>query len=159
MPVGGAAVMSRCRSWGLVALVAALLAACTQGAGVTEEVERGPYDSAAEVDATKVEAEPSEVVPGGEVELVFPEETGRGHAYTLERLVDGQWDYRWVLTSDRSTVYGPARVPDDQVDWDDIAVTDRGPDTVQLPEELEPGEYRLCTEAAQVCVELSIVEP
>lgn len=120
----------------------------------------------------KITVEPEQVRPGGRAEVRFPEETARGIDYYLERRREVRWhEYEWVLhpdIADRSQededVPGYVRV-DGDTGWPDGSASGAGPDVVELPKELEPGEYeyRLCArpvrgdESDFICAPLTVM--
>jgi hypothetical protein len=92
-------------------------------------------------------ADPEQVAPGEQVALTFPEETGRGLGFALDQQTDDGWQRRAYLTSAPGD--GPPdepawHPPDPRPEWDSIGIGGPGPDVVQIPDELEPGSYRIC---------------
>ena len=94
-----------------------------------------------------VRAAPSSARPGQEVDLLFPEETGRGIPFFLEREVGDGWEQVALMTSDANGARYQQTVvlPDDEYGWIDVGVRGPGPDAVVLPDELTAGDYRVCT--------------
>ena len=108
-----------------------------------------------------VRAEPATARPGQEVELYFPEETGRGIAYELDRQVDDGWETTHRMTAATADGGGvPRTVPVGTAGYGypDIGVGGPGPDTVVLPDDLAPGDYRICTAnaGADFCTPLTV---
>jgi hypothetical protein len=92
-------------------------------------------------------AGPERVAPGEQVALSFPEETGRGLGFALDEQTDDGWQRRAYLTAapDEGPPDEPAWHPPNELPvWDAIGIGGPGPDVVQLPDELEPGSYRIC---------------
>jgi hypothetical protein len=111
-----------------------------------EDAQRGPYDPHAEMRPELMELQPAAPTPGQIVALSFPQETERGVMFVLERQTgDDSWDHLYLMLSDSH--HQPATFPPeaDDLDWDDVGIDGPGPDRVALPEDLRPGEYRICT--------------
>jgi|GEM_PF-2520163 len=103
-------------------------------------------------------ATPSTVAAGGTVALTYddPVDGIRGAYFVLTNgartPVAGLW-------SDRYTEAGAGWTTDlENMEVLDFPVFDAGPDTIIVPDVLEPGEYTLCTENAptEVCTALTV---
>lgn len=97
--------------------------------------------------------------PGDELTLRFPQETPRGLAFDLDRRSEGSWETTHRMTSDATGApYRTVPVGAEGFGVDDVGVTGFGPERVRLPDELEPGEYRLCAAdaAERFCAPLPV---
>ena len=106
--------------------------------------------------------EPEQVAPGEQVALTFPEQNLRGLAFVLQQQAEDGWQLRAYLTSAPGD--GPPGEPgwyppDAPPDVEDVGIVDTGPDMVQIPDEAEPGEYRICTMNApeRMCSAINII--
>lgn len=136
------------------------------GTGVdttTADKARGPFDPAARLRPELMVIEPPSAAAGSTVEVRYPDETGRGVAFTLERAHENDWVLEYYLTSGVDG-YGdgtPHWVPWDADDhgWDDIGIGGPGPDLIAIPPTAEPGNYRICTANAgdNFCSELNVL--
>lgn len=106
--------------------------------------------------------EPEAAPPGTQLALRFPEETSRGIAFTLDRRTADGWETTHWMTSDANGDRDPDTIPAGSEGFavEDVGVGGPGPDHVRLPEELEPGEYRVCTANAvtQFCAPLTVTD-
>lgn len=104
-------------------------------------------------------ADPSTARPGDRVAVRFPEHTDRGIAFHLERLDGDDWTTTHWMVSDANGGE-PATVPEgtDGFGWEDVGITGPGPDHIELPADLEPGSYRICTGNAvpDICTPLHV---
>jgi len=106
-------------------------------------------------------ATPSTVAPGGTVALTYddPVDGLRGGYFVM---TDASGTPVAGLWSDRYAEAGPGWTSDvEHMEVLDFPVFDAGPDTVIVPDVLEPGEYTLCTEnaAPNVCTTLTVTAP
>ena len=103
-------------------------------------------------------AETDEARPGDAVTIDWSADTTRGVAYRLGRMADGgEWTVEYFLGVG-SGEPGSWHRSDAEVEIPAMAITDRGPDRLRIPEEAEPGTYRLCTlDDPGLCVELDVV--
>lgn len=121
-----------------------------------------PYDGASTNKPELLVIDPSSAEAGEQVELTFPQGTSRGVAFTLEREARGGWAWTHGLTSGVDG-YGDGRpswvARGTSFGWDDIGVEGVGPDLILLPDELDPGSYRICTANARsnFCGELKVL--
>lgn len=158
----------------VIALAVGLLSAC--GATSTAPAESsttpggspapsvGPYDPDAQMRPELMQVKPSPAVAGQPIEVRFPEETERGVGWVLEEQGNNSWHAGWSLTA-ASGSYDSEYVPnwypaDDEAAfaWDALAIAGPGPDTLLIPDDAQPGIYRLCTanKIDNICVELAI---
>lgn len=103
--------------------------------------------------------EPAEAAPGTVVAMQFPQHTSRGVAFQLDALVDGGWVPQYWMTAVQEGQPRPAvRVGTQGYGTDDVGVGGPGPDRVLLPEDVPPGQYRICTAnaAKDFCATLQI---
>ena len=98
--------------------------------------------------------------PGDAVTIEWSADTVRGVAYRLGRVAeDGEWTAEYFLGIG-SEEPGSWHRSDDEVEIPAMALTDRGPDRLRIPEEAEPGSYRLCTlDDPGMCVAIEVGEP
>jgi hypothetical protein len=96
--------------------------------------------------------------PGDAVTIGWSADTIRGVAYRLGRVAaDGEWTVEYLLGIG-SGEPGSWHRSDAEVEIPAMAITDRGPDRLRIPEEAEPGTYRLCTlDDPGMCVELEVI--
>jgi len=83
----------------LLALLATTAALAGCGETTSPEEPSSPHDDAAELRDDLMVAEPSTTRPGSQIELSFPQETGRGLGFVLEEELDDGWALRYFLTS------------------------------------------------------------
>ena len=134
-----------------------LLAACSTVLPVGT-----PHDATAAFRPASMVADRDVVAPGDVVQLTFPDEMARGIHFVLEEETGLTWTYRYGLISS-----GADGAPGwfDPMDADtavpDIGVVGPGPDRIIVPEEAQPGSWRICTGNAgeNVCVRVEIREP
>ncbi|HEX7171703.1 MAG TPA: hypothetical protein VF365_03725 [Candidatus Limnocylindria bacterium] len=102
-------------------------------------------------------ADRPEVRPGDAVTIAWSTATVRGVAYRLGRMAaDGEWTVEYFLGIG-SGVPGSWHRSDDDVEIPAMALTDRGPDRLRIPEKAEPGAYRLCTlDDPGMCVAIEV---
>ncbi|WP_293696821.1 hypothetical protein [uncultured Agrococcus sp.] len=122
----------------------------------------GPHDPDAVVRPDLVQPETETVAAGDTLEVTFPEETGRGIAWSLEIREEGDWHLRYFMSANSDGIGGEPSWADagdeDEHYWIDIGISGSGPDLVPIPETAEPGEYRLCTanSAPNICAEITV---
>lgn len=140
-----------------VAGVALLTAACTDD-GDQIAIDRGPHDPEAVIDEGLIRAEPHIAAPGEDIDLVYPTGMSRGIGFTLERRTTDDWSHQWSLTSDAGAPEPVVRPASEEVSWEAVGITDPGPDGVRLPDDAEPGSYRICTALSpdNVCASIQI---
>jgi hypothetical protein len=110
-----------------------------------------------------MELSASQVNPGQTIEVRFPQETARGIAWVLEEQDGETWQARYYLTA-VTDGYGAGSpswwsVDDDEGrGWEDIGIEGPGPDTLTIPDTVQPGAYRLCTvnSLQNICTTLDI---
>lgn len=105
--------------------------------------------------------DPTHVTPGGTVALRFPEETGRGVAFQLDRRDGQEWSTRYWMTSDGNGGQPvTVAVGTDGYGVVDVGVAGPGPDHVQIPHDAAPGAYRICTANAgdEFCAPIQIID-
>ena len=134
----------------LLVLMMLAVAACSGGSDSEEAADApGPLEPDSVV-SDGVEVNPSEVAPGDAIEVAYPDEdTGRTICLALEvDAGDGQWDYVYTLITDRAG--GGARsIPAEEWEACDAQeFTGSEPDGAVLPDDLEPGSYRVCAIAS-----------
>lgn len=145
-------------------LMAAILQACGSPSGPAgDSGATDPVDEPAAVRPGLMVIEPEQVAPGEQVALTFPEQNLRGLAFVLQQQAEDGWQLRAYLTSAPGD--GPPGEPgwyppDAPPDVEDVGIVDTGPDMVQIPDEAEPGEYRICTMNApeRMCSAINIIE-
>jgi hypothetical protein len=119
----------------------------------------GPNDPAAELRPDLIIA-PESAHPGAVVRLVFPEETPRGVHFVLES--SGDWQLVYHLVSDANggqpSYFRPGATG---IGVPAVGIGGAGPDRVQVPPDVQPGEYRICTANAgeNFCAPIEIVAP
>lgn len=149
--------------WVAVVLMAATLHAC--GSPSSPEGDAGAPGSSDEPAAVRpglMVVEPEQVSSGEQVALTFPEQTLRGLVFVLQQRTGDGWQLRAYLAS--APGGGPPEEPgwyppDAPPDVEDVGVADAGPDIVQIPDDAEPGDYRICTMNApeRMCSAVGIV--
>jgi len=132
--------------------------------------EEGPYDPDAEIRPDLMEIDPDEVLPGDQVELLYPQGTSRGVGFVLEERVGDSWQVRYFLTvpdigdgdDPPEDLWGSWFPPDnpDRLEWPDVGVDGTIPGRALIPEPATPGEYRICTANTDpnFCAELTITQ-
>lgn len=102
---------------------------------------------------------PATPTPGSVVEVTFAEDTMRGIAWNLDQRDGDRWTTRFWLVSDANGGE-PDAVPAGTQGWgvNDVGVAGTGPDRVLIPEETEPGSWRLCTanRGEEICASVEI---
>lgn len=137
--------------------VALVVSACTDD-GDKIPIEAGPSDPDAVIDERLIRAQPHIAAPGDDVDLLFPTEVNRGIGFTLERRTVGDWTHQWSLTSDAGPPEPMVHPGTEDVDWDAVGIDGPGPDRVRIPDDAEPGSYRICTAISQenICASIEI---
>jgi hypothetical protein len=151
--------------WVAIVLMAAILLvqACGSPSGPAgDSGAPDPADEPAAVRPGLMVVEPAQVAPGERVALTFPEQTLRGLAFVLQQQAEDGWQLRAYLTS--APGEGPPGEPgwyppDAPPDVEDVGIVDTGPDMIRIPDEAEPGDYRICTMNApeRMCSAISII--
>lgn len=113
-----------------------------------------------------LEVSASPASPGETIEVRFPQETDRGIAWVLEEQDGNDWHVLYYLTAaiNKNDSFGSPSwwsVDDNEgKGWPDIGVNGLGPDTIEIPDSIDPGTYRLCTANSvdNICTSLDINE-
>lgn len=104
--------------------------------------------------------DPRGAEPGQLVAMRFPEETMRGVAFQLDGRTGEGWEPVAWMTSDGNGGE-PVTVPafTEGYGVEDVGVGGPGPDHVRLPDDVPPGDYRICTANAgeEFCAPLEVV--
>jgi hypothetical protein len=150
----------------VVALTGAILLACGTPPDETAADRRAAEQTQAtfEMRPDLMVADPEQVAPGEQVALTFPEETGRGLGFALDQQTDDGWQRRAYLTSAPGD--GPPdepawHPPDPRPEWESVGIGGPGPDVVQIPDELDPGSYRICDVMSgdeNICTPIAITD-
>jgi hypothetical protein len=90
--------------------------------------------------------DPVNAAPGQLVAMRYPEQTSRGVAFQLDRRTGDGWTPVSWMTSDGNGG-DPITVPAFTGGFGvpDVGVGGSGPDHVRLPDDVPPGDYRICT--------------
>lgn len=152
--------MSRPRTALLLAVAAAVvLTGCGGAPSPSVEDPGGPDASALPMEPGLLVVEPPVAGPADRLALRFPQGTLRGIAFQLDRAANRGWETTHLMTSDANGGIAET-VPAGAEGWgvDDVGIGGPGPDHVQLPEDVEPGDYRVCTANAgeDFCAPLTI---
>ncbi|MFJ6281398.1 hypothetical protein [Arthrobacter subterraneus] len=134
------------------------------GCGDAGNQRQGVNDPRAQMHPELLEVSASPASPGETIEIRFPQETGRGIAWVLEEQDGNDWRVLYYLTAaiDNNHNFGSPSwwsVDDSEGrSWEDIGVSGPGPDTIQIPDSIDPGTYRLCTanSVENICTMLDI---
>lgn len=105
--------------------------------------------------------DPSTAEPGQLLAMHFPEETSRGIAFQLDRRESGNWlPVAWMTSDGNGGEPATVSVTTEDYGVDDVGVGGPGPDHVRLPDDVAPGDYRICTANAgeEFCAPLEIVD-
>ena len=133
----------------LLALLATTAALAGCGETTSPEEPSSPHDDAAELRDDLMVAEPSTTRPGSQIELSFPQETGRGLGFVLEEELDDGWALRYFLTSAPADggPNEPSWIPaaDGEPGWELAGIGGPGPDIIEVPGTATDGTYRVCT--------------
>ena len=103
--------------------------------------------------------EPNTVAPGTTLEVRFLGEDVRGVAFALQQDTKDSWVVRYTYVARAGQPTGGSWIPaGDAVAYPDVG--DSGPLTLVLPVDLQPGNYRFCTENAghNYCASLEVAE-
>lgn len=105
-------------------------------------------------------AEPSTAAAGSVITLRFPTEFLRGVGFQLESRQASGWQLEYYLVSGYGRrPWWHADDPNTQgAGWPDIAIGGPGGEKLRVPDDAEPGVYRLCTANAKptACTLLTI---
>lgn len=138
----------------LIPVLAVFVGACAAGsvgepsttqAGMSQV--KGPNDPDARIAPDVIRLERTQVTAGEQLEIFFPKESIRGVHFALEARDDSGWDLRHHLLSDWGGERNPQSFPAGSPTFavEDVGIGGPGPDTVVIPHDAEPGEYRICT--------------
>jgi hypothetical protein len=135
----------------LVATCAVVLSACGRG---------GRYDANAVVRPAEMVVDREVVEPGDTVGLEFPQGRVRGLMFALEQEVAETWQYRYSLISTGLSGEATWHSADDSPAYDANVEMFAGSERVRIPDDAEPGTWRICTTDARenVCVQFDIVD-
>jgi hypothetical protein len=109
----------------------------------------------------KMTVTPAVALPGQVVSLTYADDFMRGIAYQLVHDEGSATDLDapayYLSASDERVSWASA---DQDYAWVDIGVGGPGPDRVQVPDDIEPGEWLVCTAnaAEQRCASLTVTE-
>jgi hypothetical protein len=140
--------------------VSSALAAATDCSWVVADVTHAdPPEPEPQMQPELLVLDPATAAPGQLVAMRFPEQTSRGVAFQLDRrTADGWVPVAW-MTSDGNGGE-PTTVPAFAEGYSvhDVGVRGPGPDHVRLPDDVPPGDYRICTANAgeDFCAPLEI---
>lgn len=127
-----------------------------EAAGLRPEPE--PVEAELRLDL--VVATPNPASAGDLVDLSFPDETFRGVAFQLDRETGDGWEpIAWMTSSANGGDPMTVPVGSDGYGVDDVGIGGPGPDVVVLPDDLDPGPYRICTANRgdpEICAELTV---
>lgn len=146
----------------LLALLATTAALAGCGETTSPEEPSSPHDDAAELRDDLMVAEPSTTRPGSQIELSFPQETGRGLGFVLEEELDDGWALRYFLTSAPADggPNEPSWIPaaDGEPGWELAGIGGPGPDVIEIPDTATEGTYRICTAIApeNYCAQITV---
>jgi hypothetical protein len=111
-----------------------------------------------------LEVSDSPASPGQTIQIQFPQETDRGIAWVLEEPHGNRWRAVYYLAAainNNDSFSSPSWWSVDDSEgkgWADIGVSGPGPDTLTIPDSIDPGTYRLCTanSVENICTVLGI---
>ena len=121
-----------------------------------------PIDPDAAVDPGRMIVMPAVAQPGELVELTFPLHHERGVLFAIDEAIADDWQRRAMLLSDANggdPRWSRADAEDLMVEM--VGIAGEGPDRVPIPDDLPPGDYRICTANAveNLCVPIQVVAP
>ena len=121
----------------LVSLVTVVAVGCG-----SENADKASVDE----EPLKMTAEPSEVEPGGELQISYSEPKARGVLLRLLRLEDDNWvDAYDAITTEAPGQRGdPVTVGVGELDVADIGASPEEPDEIIVSESAPSGTYRAC---------------
>jgi hypothetical protein len=101
---------------------------------------------------------PSDPQAGETFEASFDELNSRGGYFTLERWENERWSDPVFLLESDALVGSPEVRPAGRMEMMDYGVEGVGPDGLVMPDQIEPGYWRLCTANAadHACVQLVV---
>jgi hypothetical protein len=143
-------------------LVSPVLAVLLSACGATPVTTLPwPIDPEAAVDPGRMVVSPAVAEAGKLIELSFPGGHDRGLLFAIDAATSDGWARRAMLLSDANggtPQWSPADGEGLLVEM--VGIGGRGPDRVPIPEDLPPGDYRICTANAveNLCVRLEIVD-
>ena len=147
----------------LLRLSAALFVLTLVACGAAPTPEPWPVDPEAPMRPDAMVVEPPVADAGAVVAVSYPNGWERGILYAIDRELGDGWERRYLLVSDASGGQPTwfAAGDDENAVVEAIGIAGSGPDRVQLPDELEPGAYRICTANAAdaVCSPIEVVAP
>lgn len=102
-------------------------------------------------------------LPGEQFWVIFDESNRRGGAFVLQPWTGDTWaEPVYLLISDANGSPPTAtRITPTNYGWEDWGNGGRGPDGFLLPDDIEPGTWRLCTANAadEACMQLAVGDP
>ncbi|GAA1134492.1 hypothetical protein [Arthrobacter flavus] len=136
------------------------------GCGDGGNQRQGANDPAAQMRPALLEISTSPTSPGETIEVRFPQETDRGIAWVLEEQSGNDWRVLYYLGAaldNNDSFSSPSWWSVDDNEGKavpDIGVNGPGPDTLAIPDSIDPGTYRLCTanSVKNICTMLDINE-
>lgn len=108
--------------------------------------------------------QPTAVPAGGATTVRFAQQRSRGVVYLLGIEVDQSWEPLYMLTAGVES-YSDGTPHWDEIGpssgWDEVAVTNDGPDDLVIPDTAVVGTYRLCTTGSSdnICALLTVTSP
>jgi hypothetical protein len=144
-----------------VVLVIAACGSPTLTASPTGPIPRWPIDRDAVLDPARMVVTPAAAEAGELVSLTFPRADERGLLFAIDAATPDGWARRAMLLSDANggePQWSPADGEGLLVEM--VGIGGRGPDRVPIPDDLPPGDYRICMANAMesVCVRIEIVD-
>lgn len=149
-----------------IATSLATFAVMLGGCGITAPTPSGPYGETATVDAELMSVEPEEPAPGARFEVHLGAEEDHVTGFVLERRTDDGWLWQWTLinptpeTARDQNIFTAEEFLGDNVQWEEGSGP-REPRThhLRLPDQLEPGRWRICTpDDDALCANFIVIE-
>lgn len=160
---------SRCMTTRRIVSVVGLmitLAACSQDAGdtagpsVDSVSQAGPDDTPPpEPVGASFTLEPTNPESGAAFAALFDPDENRGGFFLLSKWEGGRWaEPAFLLESDVNQPAPSATPISGEYETDDYDAVGRGPDGLVMPDEIDNGQWRLCTANAlnQLCTQLVV---
>jgi hypothetical protein len=97
--------------------------------------------------------------PGEAFSLRFPTEIPRGVMSTLARWDGAGWTDPIAQLHSSAAAYAEPQVEAPGATFPSVQVDGPGPDPVVLPDDLEPGWYRICAAEVAACDQIRVVDP